>query len=90
MVGPVAARSRTAPVRTFGDSGDPASGHVETRFAAYGGASTAGAFVQTLVLTDVATGWTGCAPVAVRGAGLVAEALRTRRWRAGVGRKGSR
>jgi hypothetical protein len=31
--------------------------------------------VQTLVLTDVATGWTECTPLVLRESGLVIEAL---------------
>ena len=42
---------------------------------AHSGVSTAGAFVQTLVLTDIATGWTECVPVMVRAGALVLQAL---------------
>jgi hypothetical protein len=72
---------RAVPVRTFGDWRDPAPGHVEADLVAHGGTSASGAFVQTLVLTDVATGWTECVPVVVREAGLVIEALRAARAR---------
>jgi len=34
-----------------------------------------GSFVQTLVLTDIATGWTECAPLLVREQGLRVEVL---------------
>ena len=54
---------RSGPVRTFGDWGDPPPGFVEVDFVAHSGVSAAGAFVQTLVLTDIATGWTECVPV---------------------------
>ena len=33
---------------------------------AHSGTSTAGAFVQTMVLTDIATGWSECVPVVMR------------------------
>jgi len=32
-------------------------------------------FVQTLVLTDIATGWTECIPILVREGALVIEAI---------------
>jgi hypothetical protein len=57
---------RSIPVRTFSDWGDPPPGFVEADLVAHCGPSTAGAFVQTLVLTDIATGWTECAPLLVR------------------------
>jgi hypothetical protein len=57
---------RSIPVRTFSDWGDPPPGFVEADLVAHSGPTTSGAFVQTLVLTDVATGWTECAPLLVR------------------------
>jgi len=66
---------RTVPVRTFGDWNDPPPGFVEVDFVAHCGTSAAGSFVQTLVLTDIATGWTECVPVVARHGGLVIEAL---------------
>ena len=66
---------RSVPVRTFADWGDPAPGYVEVDLVAHGGSSTSGSFVQTLVLTDVATGWTECLPLVLRESGLVIEAL---------------
>ena len=35
----------------------------------------AGSFVWTLVLTDVASGWTECVPLLVREAGAVVDAV---------------
>jgi hypothetical protein len=52
---------RAVPVRTFGDWNDPLPSYVEVDLVAHAGTSAAGAagsFVQTVVLTDVATGWT--------------------------------
>jgi hypothetical protein len=66
---------RTVPVRTFGDWDDPPPGFVEVDLVAHGGTSVAGSFVQTVVLTDVATGWTECVPIVVREGALVIEAL---------------
>ena len=67
---------RSVPVRTFTDWGDPPPGFVEVDFVAHSGVSAAGAFAQTLVLTDIATGWTECVPVVMRAGALVLEALR--------------
>jgi hypothetical protein len=66
---------RTVPVRTFGDWNDPPPGFVEVDFVAHAGTSAAGSFVQTMVLTDIATGWTECLPVVARSGALVIEAL---------------
>jgi hypothetical protein len=66
---------RTVPVRTFGDWKDPPPGFVEVDFVAHSGPSAAGSFVQTMVLTDVATGWTECVPLVARNSALVIEAL---------------
>ena len=66
---------RSVPVRTFADWGDPPPGFVEVDFVAHSGTSTAGAFVQTMVLTDIATGWTECVPVVMRAGALALEAL---------------
>jgi hypothetical protein len=66
---------RSVPVRTFGDWNDPPPGFVEVDFVAHSGPSSSGSFVQTLVLTDIATGWTECVPVVVRNGELVIEAL---------------
>ncbi len=66
---------RSVPVRTFGDWNDPPPGFVEVDFVAHAGTSAAGTFVQTMVLTDIATGWTECVPVVVRNGELVIESL---------------
>jgi hypothetical protein len=66
---------RTVPVRTFGDWKDPPPGFVEVDFVAHSGTSAAGSFVQTMVLTDIATGWTECVPLVARSGALVIEGL---------------
>lgn len=66
---------RSVPIRTFGDWNDPPPGFVEVDFVAHAGTSTTGSFIQTMVLTDIATGWTECLPVVVRAGALVIEAL---------------
>lgn len=68
---------REVPIRTFNDWKDPAPGFVEADFVAHGGASTAGSFIQTLVLTGIATGWTECVPVITRSSAIVIEAIRS-------------
>jgi hypothetical protein len=72
---PSAAVRRSVPVRTFSDWGDPAPGFVEADLVAHSGPIAAGNFVQTLVLTDIATGWTECAPLLVREQKLLTEVL---------------
>ena len=67
-------RSRV-PVRTFGDWQDPAPGFVEADLVAHCGSSMAGSFVWTLVLTDIASGWTEAVPLLVREAGVVVDAV---------------
>ena len=57
---------RTVPVRTFDDWNDQPPGLVEVDFVTHLGTTAAGSFVQTRVLTDVATGWTGCVPLVAR------------------------
>jgi hypothetical protein len=66
---------RAVPIRTFGDWDDPAPGYVEVDFVAHCGPHLSGSFVQTLVLTDIATGWTECVPVLTRDGTLVIDAI---------------
>ena len=72
---PSAAIRHSVPVRTFSDWGDPAPGFVEADLVAHSGPTAKGSFVQTLVLTDIATGWTECAPLLVREQRLLTEVL---------------
>ena len=65
----------SVPVRTFGDWNDPAPGFVEADLVAHCGRTMAGSFVSTLVLTDIASGWTECVPLLVREAQLVVDAV---------------
>lgn len=66
---------RSIPVRTFSDWDDPPPGYVEADLVAHSGPVTRGHFVQTLVVTDIATGWTECAPVLYREQTLLREVL---------------
>jgi hypothetical protein len=72
---PSAAIRRSVPVRTFDGWDDPAPGFVEADLVAHSGPTTKGSFVQTLTLTDIATGWTECAPLLVREQKLLTEVL---------------
>jgi len=63
---PSSAVKRAVAIRTFADWNDPAPGFVEADLVAHSGPTARGSFLQTLVLTDIATGWTECAPLLVR------------------------
>lgn len=71
--------TRQVPIRTFADWGDPEPGYMEMDLVAHCGQALVGAFVHTLTLTDVASGWTECTPLLVREAALVCESLRALR-----------
>ena len=66
---------REIPVRTFADWRDPAPGFVEADLVVHSGPSTRGSYVQTLVVTDVASGWTECGALLVREQHLLTEVL---------------
>ncbi len=66
---------RSVPIRTSADWNDPAPGFVEADLVAHSGPSARGSFIQTLVLTDIATGWTECAPLIVREQTLLSTVL---------------
>jgi hypothetical protein len=57
-----AAVRRSVAVRTFEGWDDPSPGFVEADLVAHSGPVARGSFVQTLTVTDIATGWTECAP----------------------------
>ena len=66
---------RSIPARTFSDWDDPPPGFAEAGLVAHGGPVTGGGFARTPVPTDVATGWTGRAPVLHRERTLLREVL---------------
>ncbi|APG86911.1 transposase (plasmid) [Sinorhizobium americanum CCGM7] len=66
---------RSIPIRTSADWDNPAPGFVEADLVAHCGPSARGSFIQTLVLTDIATGWTECAPLLVREQTLLSSVL---------------
>jgi hypothetical protein len=57
---------RSIAVRTFSDWNDPPPGFFEMDMVAHCGRSVAGSHAHSLVLTDIATGWTEAAALAVR------------------------
>ena len=63
------------PVRTFNDWDDAQPGFFEIDLVAHCGGHAEGAFLSTLVLTDVATGWTECLPLLNKGQHSVIHAL---------------
>jgi len=63
------------PVRTFDDWNDPAPGYVEADLVLHCGASPKGSDLQTLTLTDIATGWTECASLMSREQVLLTKVL---------------
>jgi hypothetical protein len=75
---PPAVRSQI-PVRTFADWGDPLPGFMEMDLVAHCGGSMSGRYNHTLVLTDIASGWTECIALAVRDSNLVVDALKNLR-----------
>ena len=78
---PSATIRRSVPVRTFDGWNDPPPGFIEADLVAHSGPTAKGSFVQTLTLTDIATGWTECAPLLVREQKLLAEVLSEMRQR---------
>ena len=63
------------PVRTFADWDDERPGFVEVDLVAHCDDSVAGDFLYTLVLTDIATGWTECVPILNRSQKAVTAAI---------------
>lgn len=62
-----AAIRRSIPVRTFADWRDPPPGYFEVDMVEHcGGPKTDGNYVHTLVLTDIASGWTECVAILPR------------------------
>jgi hypothetical protein len=66
---------REVAVRTFADWNEPAPGFLEIDLVAHCGDNLSGSFANTLVLTDIASGWTECVALLVREASLVVDAL---------------
>ena len=64
------------PIRTFADWCETEPGFFEADLVAHCGGSAAGAFLWSLVLTDIATGWTECLALRFRGEDAVIEGLK--------------
>lgn len=69
------AARRRVPVRTFADWNEPPPGSMEMDLVAHCGEVTRGSYVNSLVLTDIASGWIECAPLVVRESNLVVDTL---------------
>ena len=63
-------------VRTFADWDDVIPGFLEADLVAHCGGNTNGAFLNTLTLTDITTGWTECLPLLRKSAGDVIIGLK--------------
>jgi hypothetical protein len=71
-----AAIRRSIPVRTFADWRDPPPGFFEVDMVEHcGGPKTDGNYVHSLVLTDIASGWTECVAMPVRNQLLVVQGI---------------
>jgi hypothetical protein len=71
-----AAIRRSIPVRTFANWRDLPPGHFEVDMVEHcGGPKIDGNYVHSLVLTDIASGWTECVAMPVRDQTLIVEAL---------------
>ncbi len=66
---------RRIKMRTFADWHDPLPGSMEMDLVAHCGEVNRGSYVHSLVLTDIASGWTEAAPIIVREGTLVVETL---------------
>jgi Integrase core domain len=63
------------PIRTFTDWNDAKPGFVEADLVAHCGVRAEGSYLYSLVLTDVATGWTECLALPHRSQEAVLQAL---------------
>lgn len=72
---PASAVRASIPVRTHQDWDNPPPGFMEADLVLHCGTATKGSYLQTLVLTDIATGWTECAPLLVREQRLLTQVL---------------
>ena len=66
---------KSIAVRTFNDWNDPPPGFFEMDMVAHCGKSVAGCHAHSLVLTDIASGWTEAAAMIVREQTLITETV---------------
>ena len=78
---PGALLKKAIPVRTFTPWEDERPGFEEIDLVAHCGETTAGQYLNTLTVTDLATGWTECLAIQHKSQHLVAEAIRELRLR---------
>jgi len=79
---------RQVPIRTFADWDDAELGHFEADFVVHSGGSMTGSMVHSLVLTEVASGWTECVPLLNRNQALVVAGLEVLQERVPMGIRG--
>jgi len=63
------------PIRTFTDWDETIPGFVEVDLVAHCGETTAGQYLNTLTVTDIATGWTECLAILYRSQQMVSQAI---------------
>ena len=68
-------------VKTFTEWEDVAPGSLEVDFVAHCGGNLSGAFIHSLVATDVSSGWTEYIPILIREQSLVVETMELLRTR---------
>ena len=78
---PGALLKKAIPVRTFTPWEDERPGFEEIDLVAHCGETTAGQYLNTLTVTDLATGWTECLAILQKSQYLVTEAIRELRLR---------
>lgn len=66
---------RNVAIRTFADWSDPSPGYLEMDLVVHSGTRLSGSYLHTLSVTDVASGWTDCAPLLARDGALVVESV---------------
>ncbi|MGN8119739.1 transposase [Labrys sp. 22185] len=66
---------RRIKMRTFADWNEPLPGSMEMDLVAHCGQVNRGSYVHSLILTDIASGWTEAAPIVVREGIRVVETL---------------
>lgn len=72
---PGALLKKQIPIRTFADWTENKPGFFEADLVAHCGGDASGAFLYSLVLTDVATGWVECLPLLSKHQGGVIQAF---------------
>jgi len=72
---------RKIPIRTFFDWKETEPGFIEADLVAHCGTSVQGSYVHTLVMTDIATGWTEPTPIPYRDQEMALSAIKATRQR---------